>query len=317
MSTSALWESKMKIKKTQGKDSLKAASVCDTEACAACSRKVLHWTICANLLLVVLTMMGGVLSGSVGLMADGAQAIFCLITSAVISYSIPLSKKRSDAKFPFGYGKLELVVAFAVYSILFGLGLFVSISSVGVMFARNSGGPGLIGLPFALAAVLVTYLQYRYNDCAGKKLSSWGLTANAQNAKADMLTSAAVSLGILLSQMGPGFAIFDALAAFVVGFVILKDSVALWLSHFKFILDKVPEPGYLEKISEVVAGAFPGGVRFLKPKRIGRKFWVGVGLEMPESASVQDLEVVQQDIKARLIENIDWIEEVDFFLSKG
>ena len=304
-------------KKTRKKDPLKIDPVCDAEACAACSRKVLTWTIGANLLLVALTMMGGFLSGSVGLIADGAQAVFCLITSAVISYSIPLSKKQSDAKFPFGYGKLELVVAFAVYSILCGLGLFVSISSVGVMFTRSGGGPGLIGLPFALAAVLITYMQYRYNHCAGNKLSSWGLTANAQNAKADMLTSVAVSMGILLSQMGPGFAIFDALAALVVGLVILKDSVTLWLSHFKFILDKVPEPGYLEKVRTVVAEVFPGPVQFLKPKRTGQKFWMGVGLEMPESASIQDLENIQRDIKAQLLAKVEWIEEVEFFLSKG
>lgn len=291
--------------------------LCDAQDCTACSREVLKWTIYANLLLVFLTVMGGALSGSVGLMADGAQAVFCFFSSAVISYSIQLSKKGSDAKFPFGYGKLELVTAFAVYSILCGLGLFVFLSSLGMMFTQKGDGPGLVGLPFALAAVLITYLQYRYNHCAGRRLSSWGLTANAQNAKADMLTSVAVSLGILLSQMGPGFAIFDALAALVVGGVILKDSVALWLSHFKFILDKVPEPGYLEKISAAVAAVFSGPVRFLKPKRTGKKFWVGIGLEMPDGASVKDLENVQQGIRTQLLAKVDWIDEIDFFLSKG
>lgn len=289
----------------------------DLEYCQKCSEKILTWTILSNVLMTVITFTGGFLSGSVGLMADGTHSICCMIASCVIAYSVKFSKKESDGQFPFGYGKLELVVSLSVYSMLFGLGIFVSISSIANMITNSGHGPSLIGLPIAFTAVLIAYMQYRYNNCAGKKLKSWSIIANAQNSKADMLTTSAVSIGIIFSQFGPSFAIFDSIAALVVGIVILKDAVGLWLSDFKMILDQLPEPGFREKVVAAVSEVFPGSVKLLKPKRIGRKFWIGLSLQMSEDATIGDWEAVQKKIEEHLRKKIDGIGEVDFFLASA
>ena len=287
----------------------------DLEHCQRCSEKILAWTVLSNLLLIVVAFTGSFLSGSVGLMADGTHSICSVIASGVIAYSVKLSKKGRDGDFPFGYGKLELVVSLSVYSILFGLGIFVSISSLVNMCVNPGHSPSLVGLPISLLAILIVYMQYRYNSCAGKKLKSWSIAANAQNSKADLLTTGAVCIGIIFSQFGPGFAIFDSLAAFLVGIVIVKDSIGLWLTDFKLILDQLPEPGFRERVLSVVRSVFPGSVKLLKPKRIGRKFWIGLGLQMPEDSSIGDWEAVQQNIEKQLLTKIDWIGEVDFFLA--
>jgi cation diffusion facilitator family transporter len=289
----------------------------DLELCAKCSEKIMAWTILSNMFLIVISLTGGLLSGSAGLLADGTHSICGLIGSCVVATSVRLSKKKNDGDFPFGYGKLELVVSLSVYSVLFGLGIFVSISSLVNMITNPGHSPSLIGLPVSLVSILIVYMQYRYNSCAGRQLKSWSIKASAQNSKADLLTTAAVCTGIIFSQFGPSFAIFDSLAALLVGVVIIKDSVGLWMADLKLLLDQLPEPGFREKVVGVASEVFSGPVHLLKPKRLGRQFWVGLSLPMPEEALIEDWEAVRRTIENRLREKIDAIGEVDFFLETG
>lgn len=307
---------RIKTQKTESAPSRTSLSP-SFEECSRCSQDILKWTIIANLFLALVKFAGGILSNSIGLFADGTQSVCNIIASSIISYSIALSQKGGDAKYPYGYGKFEYVVALAVYSLLFGLGLAVSAASFVLMFSPRAEGPGLVGLPIGLIAVFVTYLQYRYNYCAGEKLKSCGIVANAVNAKADMLTSVAASIGIVLSQLGPQLAFFDAFAALVVGLVVLKDASSLWLANLKLILDQAPEPGHEERIRKTVAEVFEGASRLLKWKRVGKRFWIGLGLEVPEGVSIQDAERMQAEVKKQLLARVEWVEEVSFFLITG
>lgn len=282
--------------------------------CRKCSESVLKWSIFLNFFIGFLKIIGAVLSKSMGLLADCAESFGCIIATCAIAYSIKISKKDKDVKFPFGYGKLEFIVALAVHSILFGMGLFITVSSLIMMFTQRESTPNIIGLPFVLLVILISFIIYRFSLCAGRKLNSPGLIANAYNSRADLLTTVGVTLGIILSQLGSNFIIFDVLAALLVGLFIAKESVEHWLLNVLLVLDKVPEPDYSNKIKAVVSEVFAGTIHVLKPKRTGQNFWLGVGLEMPENAALNDLKTIQKKIRKHLLEKINWIEEIDFFL---
>jgi len=297
-------------------NSVKKTELCgDLEGCEVCSEKILKWTIYSNFFIAAITVIGSLVSGSVGLLADCGESICCIIASIAISYSIKLSNKHIKEKSSVWlWEKLEFIVALAVYSILFGLGLFITISSVIVMFAGKTASPGLIALPVAMTVTFISYMQYRYNLCAGKRLCSSGFVANAHSAKADMLTSIAVCLGIILSQLGPAFFVFDAFAATIVGLVIIKDASELWHVNFKAILDEGPGSDYREKIKEAIEAVFKGPVQLLRFKKRDQKFWVGLELDIPDNASMEDWQALQKKIKENLLLNIAWLENADFFL---
>ena len=69
-----------KIRSAKAKPAFPAACR-DVEHCTKCSEDILRWTILANIFLVVITLTGGYLSGSVGLIADGTHSICCIISS--------------------------------------------------------------------------------------------------------------------------------------------------------------------------------------------------------------------------------------------
>ena len=286
----------------------------DLKYCTECSKKILLWTIAGNVFLAFIKLLGGSLSGSSGLFADGLQSVTCVIASIVIMYSLSLSQKKENEHFPYGYGKVEYIVALAVFSILLGLGLFISISSLLIMLKRDFAAPSILGLPVASISVLLTYMMYKYNMCAGKKLESNSITANAYQSKADLYSSSAVCLGILIAQISPSLAIFDRLAAFFVGLLIIKDSFHHWGMNLKVILDKVPEPEHEYRIRTILSEGLDGQKPdFIKIRRTGKKYWIGIGIDFDQDLTIAQIDSVTNKLKDKIISDIDWIGEVDFF----
>ena len=287
------------------------------EYCQKCSKKILNWTLSGNVFLAVLKLTGGSLAQSSGLMADGLQSIYCIIASLLIMYSINIAQKKKDNRYPYGYGKIEFIIALVVFSILVGLGLFISISNFIMILKKDIVMPGIIGLPVSVTSVFLTYMMFKYNTCAGDKLNSMGMIANGQQARADMYSSLAVTLGILLSQLSPNLAIFDRLAALFVGIIILKDAFEHWVNNLKVILDEVPEENYKKKINAIISKEIPNyKTNIIKFKRTGRQFWLGIGLNFPDDISVIQVEKITHKIAEKLKKDINWIGEVDFFLDR-
>lgn len=283
--------------------------------CLPCSEKIVSWSIAGSLFLTILKLTGGALSHSVGMTADGIESLAFTIGSMMIMYSLLIAKKKPDHLFPYGYGKVEFIIALVVFSSLIGIGFFISISSFILILKRDFAPPDIRVLPIAAASVFINYVLYRYSLCAGRRLESNGLIANAHQGKADMLSSVAVGLGIVLSQFGSIFAIFDPLAAFFVGFLILKDAFHHWLINLEVILDKVPNPGYRETIDRIISESFSiGTLQFVKFKRTGKKFWVGIGLDLPNDENIDKIERTTDMIKRKLCKNFHWMGEINFFI---
>ena len=285
------------------------------ETCDTCAEQIVMWTIVGNIFLTVLKLYGGFWSGSKGLFADGLQSFSCVIASVMIWVSLRLSKKPPSSKFPYGYGKVEYLVALGVFSILISLGLFIAIESLLYLLEGKLITPDLIGLPFVLISVFLTYMIFRYNVCAGEKLDSVGLMANGLQAKADMWSSSAVTIGILLSQLGPGFAAADHIAAFIVGIMVLVDGAHHWYANLKVLMDVAPDRDLIQKINQSVIKICPGhkssGIRII---RMGKQLWVGVGLSFDEGRSLSQIDTLSKKINVALKQKVKSITHVDVYM---
>lgn len=289
----------------------------DFAHCAQCGKKVLFWTLAGNIFLAVIKLTGGAVSKSSGLFADGLESLACVFANVLIMYSLQISEKKMDKKFPYGYGKVEFIAALTVFSLLFGLGTFIIISSLMSILKGDMVMPEIIGLPFAAVSIFLTAMMYRYNICAGKKLNSAAMVANAYQSRADMYTSFAVALGILLSQLSPSFVVFDRLAALFVGVLILKDSYEHWMNNLEVIIDKIPEVDYTARITSVVSEIFSGPrPQMIRIKRMGQKFWVGIPLNFPDTDDIEQMEQTTLRIRETILKKIRWVGEVDFFLDR-
>jgi cation diffusion facilitator family transporter len=194
-------------------------------------KQISLYSIGINLTLSILKIIGGTLSGSAALTADGVHSLSDLAASLSVYAGIIISNKKSDA-FPLGLYKVEnlvaLVSAFAIFfagyeiakDVFFGEAMMIKNIWIAI---------GVIGL-----TVLITYLYSRWEKKMAIELNSPSLLADAEHIKTDFYTALVVLVGVLGQYFG--YPIVEKLAVAVVvyfifhsGFEILKDAIKVLL----------------------------------------------------------------------------------------
>lgn len=138
------------------------------EDCTDCAKQVLAWTIIGNAFLVILKLVGGVLANSSGMIADGIQSISCVITSIMIMVTLSITERSNDEHFPYGYAKLETLTTLIAFSVLLGIGGFITLNSILGILKHDFVTPDIMALPIALVSIFVAYMIQRHNFCAEK-----------------------------------------------------------------------------------------------------------------------------------------------------
>ena len=175
----------------------------------------------ANLLLFIVKISIGLLSGSIAVLADSFNSLTDSIVSIVIYFSVKLGRKKADLDHPYGHQRAEPIAAFmvAIFTVIVGFEIFKFAAEKIISNEFNQIGR------IALLAVAITFIVklflYFYLTKTGKKNNSPALLASAIDARNDVLISITIFLGIIGSLFG--FLILDALAAIVVSFYILKS----------------------------------------------------------------------------------------------
>ena len=83
-----------------------------------------------NILLFVIKLLAGLLSGSVAIMADAVNNLTDSGSSIIMLVGFRLSEKPADREHPFGHGRLEYLSGLAISAAILLVGLELGKSSV-------------------------------------------------------------------------------------------------------------------------------------------------------------------------------------------
>ena len=206
--------------------------------------------ILANLILSIIKITVGFISGSVSISADGFNNLSDMASSVVTMIGIKLANKPADKEHPFGHGRMEylsaLIVAFMVML-------------VGVQFIKSSidriMNPVVITfelIPFILLLIslLVKIWLSRFNKYIGTKINSSALKAASVDALGDVFTSGCVLISFLASKYTnlpiDGYVGLGVSAAILyAGFSLVKDTISP-------LLGEAPDEELVKSIKEGV-----------------------------------------------------------------
>ncbi|MGF7038814.1 cation diffusion facilitator family transporter [Mucilaginibacter lappiensis] len=93
----------------------------------ASSNKSIYSALAANLLIAVTKFIAGIISNSAAMIAEGVHSLVDTANQLLLLLGLHQSKKKPDARHPFGYGKELYFYSFIVSILIFGLGGGVSI----------------------------------------------------------------------------------------------------------------------------------------------------------------------------------------------
>ncbi|HMC05292.1 MAG TPA: cation-efflux pump [Actinomycetota bacterium] len=218
-------------------------------------RRVALASLVAALALVALKLATALATGSLAMLSETAHSGLDAMVTALTLYAVAVAARPPDADHPYGHGKAENVAAMAEAVAL--LLLAATLGREAVLRLLHPGSPiDTAWYAFAVMAASMALDAFRFRVLAatGRKYHSPALMADAVNFKADLLTSAAVLLGLAAVRLGYQQA--DAIGGFVVATYVAVQAFLIGKRSIDALMDRAPEVA-VRRIRQA-AGAIPG-----------------------------------------------------------
>ncbi len=274
--------------------------------CLKCGQTSPKWSFFGNTLAALFKVAVGTITGSKGLVADGVHSAADAMSSLFILIALKVADKPHDDRHPYGYGKIEYISTLCASSFLFvGAGsIFIDALKTFKLSAHEM--PGNAALLATVISLGFSYLMYTSNKCAGTQLCSPAMLADANESKADSITSVAVLLGLIGAKCGYPNA--DTIAAVIVSLFIFNMSVEMFLQGINGLIDVAVEPAVLEEIT-AVSFKIDGveGIKSIKTRQMGQKSWVDIEIGISKMKSVFEVHEITKIVRETIMRDIDGI----------
>jgi len=141
---------------------------------------------------------------------------------------------------------------------------------------------------------------FRYMLAVGERLRSPMLIANAWHARADALSSLVVAVGVGGALLG--FAFADAVAAIVVGAMIVKTGAEFAWTAMRELIDTGVDAEEVERIRNTIR-ATPGviGLHELRTRRMAQKVLVDAHIQVDAYISVSEGHWIGEEVRRRVL----------------
>jgi len=261
--------------------------------------------IVGNAVLFTGKILVGFSFNSIAIISDSFNSLTDIVASAIVFVSIRSSYEAPDEDHPFGHKRAQPLAGLIV-AILTGIvGFEIIAQSVTRLFTGERIQKGILPI-VVLACVLVIKLgMHVYARITASRTGSTALMASATDHRNDVLISAAVILGVGASNLG--FAIFDPIAAILVGLWIIRAGFGIGRSNMKYLMGEAP-PAALVEMIKARACAVPGVLNLhdVSAHYVGTAIEVAVHVDVDRRLSV----VEAHDISEKVQEEIERVEEV-------
>ena len=208
----------------------------------------------AAVLLTGLKLAVGLLSGSLGILAEAAHSGLDLAAAIVTSLAVRVASKPADQGHPYGHGKVENLSALVEALLLLGTCCWIIYESIQRLTSKLVQVDASFWA-FAVMAISIAVDVSRSRMLArvAAKHRSQALEADALHFSTDVWSSVVVILGlagIKLAQWYPGLGFLrqaDAVAALLVAAIVVVVSTRLGVRTVEALLDASPA-GVAERI---------------------------------------------------------------------
>lgn len=141
--------------------------------------------IAVNLGLTLAQIAGGIVSGSLALIADAVHNFSDAVSLIIAFAARRIARRPTDASMSFGYGRIEVVAALVNYTSLIIIGFYLVFEAI-ARFLDPQGVDGWIVVVIAAIALLVDVIT---------ALLTWSLSRESVNIRAAFLHNVADALG--------------------------------------------------------------------------------------------------------------------------
>jgi cation diffusion facilitator family transporter len=265
-------------------------------------------SVVAAIALTSLKLVVGLLTGSLGILAEAVHSGLDLVAALVTFFAVRIADRPPDERYRYGYGKVENLSALIETLLLLLTCVWIIYEAIQRLFFETVEIEVTIWAFGVMAvSIVVDVTRSRILYRAARKHNSQALEADALHFSTDIWSSAVVIVGLGLvwvsQRLGPEWNWLvkgDAAAALVVAAIVVYVSLQLGRRAVSVLLDVAP-PGLAERIA-AEARQVPGVVS-LGPARLrqaGASVFVDLVVEVDRSISLEEAHQVAERVDERI-----------------
>jgi cation diffusion facilitator family transporter len=257
--------------------------------------------IAGNAVLAASKIVVGSLTGSLAVIGDGIDTSVDVLISAMTLAVSRVIAKPADAGHPWGHGRAETVATAGLSFVLFFAGIQLLLNAGRSIFAGEVDEiPGVAAVIVTVVSIAGKLLLALNQYLMGKKAASAMLRANAQNMAADVVISAAVLVGLVLSYILQ-IAVIDKIAAIAVSCWVIKAAVGIFLEVNSELMDGGSPPERYKDVFDAVRSV-PGALNphRARIRRIAGFYDINIDIEVAGNLSVYEAHHVACKVEAAI-----------------
>lgn len=254
----------------------------------------------ANIVLAISKVLFGWLGHSTALIADGIHSFSDLLTDVLVILAAKFSHHEADEDHPYGHERIETAATVALSIVLIIVGVAIAYDAiVHVLNHTKTAVPQTYVLWIAAFSVLVNEGIYRYTLHVAKRINSDMLKANALHSRSDAASSLVVLVGVGGSLLGVVW--LDALAAIVVGAMIIKMGGSLAWQNLSELVDTGVDEETLVKIRALIV-VVPGVVSLhqLRTRKMAGQILIDAHVMVASKISVSEGHHIGDQVQSAL-----------------
>ncbi|MFZ2114614.1 MAG: cation diffusion facilitator family transporter [Solirubrobacteraceae bacterium] len=242
-------------------------------------------SVIAAATLVVIKLVVGLLSHSLGVLAEAIHSATDLAAAVLTLFAVRVARRPADREHPYGHGKAEHLSALGEGAILIGASIAIVIESI---YRLTGHGPRVETQWYTFAVLLVVIAidatrSYASHQGAHRH-SSAALSANALHFTLDLVGSVAVLVGLLLVRAGYPNA--DSIAALLVAGLALFSAVRLMRRSVYVLMDTSDDVAERKARNAIEAIPDIVSLRRLRMREVAGRHFADIVVGVPSDADL-------------------------------
>ncbi|ABO46561.1 cation diffusion facilitator family transporter [Francisella tularensis] len=262
-----------------------------------------------NALLAISKTLIGVIGRSPALFADGIHSFSDLLSDFMVLFAAKYANKGEDHNHPYGHERLETLATLVLSGLLITIGFMIVYHSLVSLLGGEYVIPDKFTVYAAIFSIFGNEFIYQYTMRAANKIDSDLLRANAWHSRSDMWSSVVVLVGLFGAFWG--FAWMDAIAAFIVCFMIVKMGVKWGYSAVAELIDEGVDDQTRQDIKAIIAKT--QGVEdfhYLRTRKMAGKIVLDVHILVDKFSTASEGHYIAEIVKSNIYHNIDNIKDI-------
>ncbi|MDT0686158.1 cation diffusion facilitator family transporter [Autumnicola psychrophila] len=270
-----------------------------------------YFSILGNVLLALVKGITGIFGNSYALIADAIESTTDVFSSVLVLFGIRYSTKPADENHPYGHGKAEPLITFAVVGFLLVSATIIAYESI-----INIQTPHKIPERYTLIVlgiiVIIKELFYRFVSKKSDATNSTSLKADAWHHRSDAITSLMAFVGISIAvYMGKGYETADDWAALLASGFIVYNAFLIFRPALSEIMDEHLYDDFIDDI-KTISDSVDGVIAIEKcfVRKAGLFFHIDLHLIVKGDITVTKGHAIAHNLKNELQEKFPEISDV-------